>query len=80
MDIPLSLHLVYIAEFGVALKWQPTPVFLPGGPHGWRSLVGYSSWGRKESDMTEQLSPHLVFLENLKRFGDFLTLVMYPSL
>ena len=23
-------------------KWQPTPVFLPGKSHGWRSLVGYS--------------------------------------
>ena len=23
--------------------------------HGWRSLVGYSSWGRKESDTTERL-------------------------
>ena len=23
-------------------KWQPTPVFLPGESHGWRSLVGYS--------------------------------------
>ena len=34
-------------------KWQPTPVFLPGESHGWRSLVGYSPWGRKESDMTE---------------------------
>ena len=22
-------------------KWQPTPVFLPGKPHGQRSLVGY---------------------------------------
>ena len=22
--------------------WQPTPVFLPGEPHGQRSLVGYS--------------------------------------
>ena len=28
-------------------------------PHGQRSLVGYSSWGRKESDMTEQLSTML---------------------
>ena len=27
----------------------------PGKSHGWRSLVGYSPWGRKESDMTEQL-------------------------
>ena len=25
-------------------------------PQGQRSLVGYSSWGRKESDMTEQLN------------------------
>ena len=32
-------------------KWQPTPV-LPGGSHGQRSLVGYSSWDYKELDMT----------------------------
>ena len=28
-------------------KWLPTPVFLPGESHGWRSLAGYSPWGRK---------------------------------
>ena len=28
-------------------KWQPTPVFLLGEPHGQRSLAGYSPWGRK---------------------------------
>ena len=33
--------------------WQPTPVFLPEESHRQRSLVGYSLWGRKESDMTE---------------------------
>ena len=33
--------------------WQPTPLFLPGESHGQRSLVGYSPWGHKESDMTE---------------------------
>ena len=33
--------------------WQPTPVFLPGEPHGQRSLVGYSLRGRKELDPTE---------------------------
>ena len=33
-------------------KWQPTPVLLPGKFHGWRSLVGYSPLGCKESDMT----------------------------
>ena len=36
-------------------KWEPTPVFLPGKSHGWRSLVGYRPWGRKESDTTERL-------------------------
>ena len=35
---------------------QPTAVFLPGKSHGQRSLVGYSSCGRKELDTTEQLS------------------------
>ena len=28
---------------------------LAGKSHGWWNLVGYSPWGRKESDMTEQL-------------------------
>ena len=36
-------------------KWQPTPVFLPEEFCGQRGLVGYSPWGRKESDTTEQL-------------------------
>ena len=38
--------------------WQPSPVFLPGGPHGRRSLVGDRPWGHKESDTTEELSSH----------------------
>ena len=37
-------------------KWQPTPVLLPGESHGQRSLVGYSSWGCKESAVTEATS------------------------
>ena len=37
-------------------EWQPSPVFLPGESHGWRGLVGCSLWGRKESDMTKQLT------------------------
>jgi len=28
------------------------PVFLPGKSHGQRSLVGYSPWGHRESNMT----------------------------
>ena len=34
-------------------KWQPTPVFLPGGSQRWQSLVGCRLWGRTESDSTE---------------------------
>ena len=34
-------------------KWQPTPVFLPGKPHGQKSLAGCSSWVCKDLDMTE---------------------------
>ena len=37
-------------------QWQPTLVFLPGKLCGQRSPVGYSPWGHKESDTTEQLT------------------------
>ena len=39
--------------------WQSTPIFLPGESHGQGSLVGYSPWGQKESDMTEH-APKLI--------------------
>ena len=42
-------------------RGQPAPVFLPEKFHGQRSLVGYRSWGHKESDMME----HSNFLTNL---------------
>ena len=35
---------------------QSTPVFLPRGSHGQRSLAGCSPWGRRELDMTVQLT------------------------
>ena len=37
---------------------DPTPVLLPGKPHGWRSLVGCSPWGCEESETTERLHFH----------------------
>ena len=37
-------------------EWQPIPVFLPGEFQGQRSLEGYSPWGHKELDRTEQLT------------------------
>ena len=39
--------------YSVWQPWQPTPVFLPEESHGQRSLVGYSPWDHKESNMTE---------------------------
>ena len=42
-------------------KRQLTPVLLPGESHGGRNLVGYSTWGRKESETTERLHFHFHF-------------------
>ena len=39
-------------------KWQPTQVFLPEEPQGWRILVGCGTWGLEEPDMTEWLHFH----------------------
>ena len=47
-------------------RWHPTPVLLPGKSHGWRSLVGCSPWGCKESDTSERLHFHLL----LSRIGE----------
>ena len=41
-------------------KWQPTPVFLPGKSHAWRSMVGYRPRGPKELDTTEWLHFHFL--------------------
>ena len=43
----------FSSRFG---EWLTIPVFLPGKSHGQRSLVGYTPWGCKKSDMTERLS------------------------
>ena len=64
---PFSL---WVGKIPWRRKWQPTPVFLPRKVHGLRSLVGYSPWGHRESDTTEQLSTHkhsksdLIFVNN----------------
>ena len=47
---------IWVRSLGWRRAWPPTPGFLPGESHGQRSLVGYSPWGRKESDTTELLS------------------------
>ena len=45
----------WVGKISWMRAWQPTPEFLPGEFRGQRSLVGWSSWGLKESDTTEQL-------------------------
>ena len=76
------------------IKWQPTPIFLPGKSHRQKSLVGYSPWGRKESDTTERL--HLALkccssqlcikffllrlpLHNLSSLSVFILSLIFPS-
>ena len=44
----------WVTKMSWRRKWQPTPVFLLAESHGQKSLAGYGSWGREESDMTEQ--------------------------
>ena len=46
------------SELSERRQWHPTPVFLPGKSHGWRSLVGCSPWVRWGSDTTERLHFH----------------------
>ena len=41
--------------FSWRMKWQSSPVLLPGKSHEQMSLVRYSPWGHKESDTTERL-------------------------
>ena len=56
-------------------QWQPSPVFLPGESHGQRSLGGYSAWGRRESDMTEQLTLLLLLGKGTWFYGDSVSLL-----
>ena len=43
-------------EYLLEKEMATTPIFLPGESHEQRNLIGDSSWGDKESDVTEQLT------------------------
>ena len=59
MTIQSILHICGFCIHRVRRRhWHPTPVLLPGKSHGRRSLVGYSPWGREQSDTTERLHSH----------------------
>ena len=51
-------------------QWQATPVLLPRKSHGWRSLVGYSPWGRQELVATERLYFHFSLSRNGEGSGN----------
>ena len=52
-SLTVKCLIINVYYYSWRRKWQPTPVFLPGESHGWRSLVGFSPWGHTESDTTE---------------------------
>ena len=60
---PVSQQVLLVTGFVYSSLYAekamaPTPVLSPGKPHGRRSLVGCSPWGRWESDTTERLHFH----------------------
>ena len=57
MTVTVSVQVIFRTQ------WQLTPVLLPGKSHGRRSLVGFSPWGREESNTTERLHFHFHALE-----------------
>ena len=54
-----DLGLIPVLGRSLEKERLPIPVFWPGEFHGLRSPTGYSPWGRKELDKTEQLSRSL---------------------
>ena len=54
-----------LLEKGMAMHSSILPCRIPQ-----RSLVGYSPWGHKESDTTEQLTLSLSFLKMLMTAGE----------
>ena len=57
-SVSLCCFLLFLAYFIRRRQCHRTPVLLPGTSHGWRSLEGFSPWGREELDTTERLHFH----------------------
>ena len=56
---------LWVRKIHWSRKWQPTPVFSHGKFQGQRSLAGYSPWGCKQSDTTEQLNNNFLDINTL---------------
>ena len=58
-DFRDNLLCIIIARTDIRISFRGTAILQYScleNPHGQRSLAGYSPWGCKESDMTEQLN------------------------
>ena len=71
----VTFRVAPVGKISQRREWRPTPGFLPGESHGQRSLVGYSPWGRKGSDTTEQLTLSLLWLKCLIKIAKERTIV-----
>ena len=52
-DAGFILGFPWVRKIPWRRAWQLTPVFLPGEPHGQKSLVGCSPQHHKDSDMAK---------------------------
>ena len=57
MQACVLMHLLCAHKYARRRQWQPTPVLLPGKPHGRRSLVGCYPW---LSDFTSTFHFHVL--------------------
>jgi len=71
-----DLGSIPVGKISWRKKWQPTPVFLPGKSHGWRSLVvqGVAKSWTQLSDFTFTFIPECCsgfpyFLQFQSEFG-----------
>ena len=47
-NLPANAGNPWVRKIPWRREWQPTPVFLPGKYHGWRSVAGRSPWGLRD--------------------------------
>ena len=55
-------YVLWVGKVPRNRKWQFTPICLPGKSHKERSLVDYSPWCCRDSDMTEHAHTHTKYL------------------
>ena len=72
---PPLMQETWVQSLGWKIPWRreqlPTPVLSPGELHEQRNLAGYSPWGFKESNTTEQLSlSNGILFRCKKEWGD----------